>query len=312
MKRIAVTGATSMIGVALIQAALAGNEVEQIYAVIRPGTNKIGRIPKDSRIHIVACDMPDYQTLAERIPGGCEVFYHLAWPRTETYQETFEDICCKIESVQAEMMAVKVAKELGCSKFVGAGGQSEYGIVRTEKFSPELWCEPVRADGILKYAAGKLARIQAESYGMSCIWMRVFSIYGRYDRLDSMVSATIRKLHRKEHCSFTPCEQLWDYLNAEDVGTAFYLAGKFSAGYKVYCVGSGEGRPLREFIEIIKEEVDPMAELGIGELPYPKDQIVRLCADISNLQRDTGWKPRIQFRDGIRKLYRTMIEDGAV
>ena len=46
MKSIVVTGATSMIGVALIESAIAGNEVEQIYAVIHPGTKKIHHIPK--------------------------------------------------------------------------------------------------------------------------------------------------------------------------------------------------------------------------------------------------------------------------
>ena len=310
MKHIVITGATSMIGVALIEAALAGNEVERIYAVVRPGTKKIGRIPKNSRVHIVACGLSAYETLPKLIDGPCEVFYHLAWPRRETYQESFEDVCDKIESVRAELIAVKAAKELGCSKFIGAGSQSEYGVVYAEKLSPSLPCNPVRADGILKFAAGKLAEIQAENYGMSYIWMRIFSVYGRYDRPNSMISTTIHKLHHKEHCAFTPSQQMWDYLNIEDLGSALYLAGKFSAGHKVYCVGSGDERPLYEFIETIRDVVDPTAKLGIGELPYPQNPVMRLCADISDLQRDTGWKPQVQFEDGIRKLYRQMIGDG--
>jgi UDP-glucose 4-epimerase len=312
MKSIVVTGATSMIGVALIESAIAGNEVEQIYAVIHPGTKKIHHIPKDPRIHIVPCDLSNYETLPKLISGFCEVFYHLAWPRTETYQENLEDICGKIESVRAELIAVKVAKELGCSKFVGVGSQSEYGVSCAEKLSPELPCNPIRADGILKFAAGKLAGIQAEHYGISCIWMRIFSVYGRYDRPNSMISTTIGKLHSKKHCSFTASQQLWDYLNVEDAGLALYLAGKFSTGHKIYCVGSGDEQPLYRFIETIRDVVDPTAELGIGELPYPENPIMRLCADISTLQNDTGWKPQIQFKDGIRKLYRQMLEDRCI
>jgi len=307
---ILVTGATSMLGVALIEAALAENEMEHIYAVIHPGTRKIDRLPGDPRINIVECDLSRYETLPKLIPHSCDVFYHLAWPRTETYLESFEDVCQKAENIRAGLTAVKAAKEMGCSRFVGAGSQSEYGIAHTGRLAPGSPCEPVRADGVLKYAAGKLSRIQAESYGMSCIWMRIFSVYGRYDRPNSMVSTTIRRLHNKEHCSFTPSQQMWDYLNAEDIGRAFYLAGKLSAGSKVYCVGSGEEKPLREFIETIRDVVDPTAELGIGELPYPENPVMRLCADISDLQRDTGWKPRIQFKDGIRKLYEQMIDDG--
>lgn len=312
MKRIVVTGATSMIGAALIEAVLAGSEVENIYAIVHPGTRKINRLPKDPRIFVIECDLSGYEILPELIPHSCDVFYHFAWPRTETYLESFEDVCQKAENIRACLMAVKAAKELGCSTFVGAGGQSEYGIAHTGKLAPDTPCEPVRADGVLKYAAGKLARIQAESYGMSCIWMRIFSVYGRYDRPNSMVSTTIRRLHHKEHCSFTPSQQMWDYLNAEDIGRAFYLAGKLSGGSKVYCIGSGEERPLHEFIEIIRDIVDPTADLGIGEVPYPANPVMRLCADISDFQRDTGWKPKVRFEDGIRKLYTQMIEDGAI
>lgn len=312
MKRVIVTGATSMIGVALMEAALADNEVEHIYAVIHPGTKKAGRIPKDPRICVVDCDLCEYEALPELIPHTCDVFYHLAWPRTATYLESFEDICQKAGNIRAVLTAVKAAKELGCSKFVGAGSQAEYGTAHSGKLAPDTPCEPVRADGVLKYAAGKLARIQAEAYGMSCVWIRIFSVYGRYDRPNSMVSATIRRLHYKEHCSFTPSQQLWDYLNVEDMGRAFYFAGKFATGSKVYCVGSGEERPLREFIETIRDVVDPMAELGIGELLYPANPVMWLCADISDFQRDTGWEPKIRFEKGIQILYEQMVRDRAL
>lgn len=312
MKSMVVTGATSMIGVALIEAALEENEVKHIYAVVHPGTKKIGRIPKNPRVSIIECDLSKYDALPGLIPDICDVFYHFAWHRTETYAESFQDIYQKAENIRAGLMAVKAAKELGCSTFVGAGGQSEYGVSHTGKLAPGTPCNPVRADGILKYAVGKLVRLQAENYGMNCIWIRIFSVYGKYDRPNSMVSTTISKLHRKEHCSFTPSRQMWDYLNAEDIGRAFYLAGKLCVGSRVYCVGSGEEKPLQEFIETIRDIVDPTAELGIGELPYPLNPVMRLCADISDFQRDTGWKPRVSFQDGIQKLYRQMIDDGVI
>ncbi len=312
MKHLAVTGATSMIGVALVKAALAENKTEHIYAIVHPGSKKMNRIPRDQRVHIIECDLSEYETLPKLIPHTCDVFYHFAWPRTETYLESFEDILQKAENIQTSLMAVKAAKDLGCSTFVGAGSQSEYGVAHTGKLAPDTPCDPVRADGVLKYAAGKLTRLQAERYGMHCIWVRIFSVYGRYDRPNSMISTTIRKLHNREHCPFTPSQQLWDYLNAEDIGRAFYLAGKLSSGSKVYCVGSGEEKPLREFIGIIRDVVDPTAELGIGEVPYPANPVMRLCADISNFQRDTGWKPEIRFEDGIQKLYKQMLEDGEI
>lgn len=44
MKRIVITGATSMIGIALISKALQSNEIKKVYAVVRPGSEKMNRL----------------------------------------------------------------------------------------------------------------------------------------------------------------------------------------------------------------------------------------------------------------------------
>ena len=78
-----------------------------------------------------------------------------------------------------------------------------------------------------------------------------------------------------------------------------------------YCVGSGEARPLKEYISTIRDVVAPGANLGVGELPYPPNPLMRLCADISLLVKDTGWQPKIDFRTGIERLYKhLMLEKG--
>ncbi len=308
MKKIVVTGATSMIGVALINAVLQDVSLQKIYAVIRPGTKKRSRIPDDPRIAIIPCGVEDYKNLPALVSDSCEVFYHLAWPRTATYEEGYEDICLKCENIQTVLEAVRAAAVLGCKKFVGAGSQSEYGVGHSGKLSPETACNPVRADGVIHLAAGQLARILSSKLGLDCIWMRIFSVYGRYDRPNSLISSTIAKLRRGERCSFTPSGQIWDFLAAEDAGRAFFLVGEKGMGSHVYCVGKGEGRPLREYIEVIRDIVSPGAKLGFGEIPYPKDPVMELWADIGALQRDVGWQPAIEFEEGIRLLWEEAIE----
>ena len=311
MVNIIITGATSMIGTAIIDAALKNKQIARIYTVVRPNSKNMLRLPKDHRVVVIPCLLKEYGKLPMLIKDRCDVFYHLAWPRTATYQESFEDLYLKSENIQYVLKAVKAACELKCSKFVGAGSQSEYGVLDVERISPEMPCNPVRGDGIIHLAAGKLAVILANHFNMDCIWMRIFSVYGRFDRRNSMVSSTILKLIRGEHCAFTKSEQMWDYLNAEDIGEAFLLAGLKSRGSHIYCVGSGEARPLKEYISTIRDVVAPGANLGVGELPYPPNPLMRLCADISLLVKDTGWQPKIDFRTGIERLYKhLMLEKG--
>ena len=66
-------------------------------------------------------------------------------------------------------------------------------------------------------------------------------------------------------------------------------------------LGSMDGRVLKDYIEIIKNKIDGDAELGYGEVPYGKEQIMHLEADIAELTKDTGGVPEISFEEGIEK-----------
>ena len=68
----------------------------------------------------------------------------------------------------------------------------------------------------------------------------------------------------------------------------------------VYPVGSGTARPLREYIETLRDAIDPALPLGLGKIPYGPQQIMFLQADITPLAADTGFAPRTAFADGIR------------
>ena len=72
----------------------------------------------------------------------------------------------------------------------------------------------------------------------------------------------------------------------------------------IYPVGSGRIRPLREYFEALRDAIDPSLPLGLGEIPYPPNQVMHLEADISELTRDTGFEPSTSFEEGIREVVR--------
>ena len=115
-----------------------------------------------------------------------------------------------------------------------------------------------------------------------------------------MVTSTIRKLIEGVKPSFTKGEQKWDYLYSEDAGRAFKLIGEKGKDGAVYCLGSGSARPLADYILMMRDAVNPDAELGLGDIPYGDKQVMCLCADIEALTRDTGWVPEMPFEQGIR------------
>ena len=109
----------------------------------------------------------------------------------------------------------------------------------------------------------------------------------------------------------------WGAEAAEGTVVAETSAGAGSAATKnahgcdgrVYVLGSGQARPLAEYICQIRDIAAPGQALGIGQLPYAPNQVMYLCADISALTRDTGWRPETSFEDGIRAILESVKEE---
>ncbi|MBR1732055.1 MAG: NAD(P)-dependent oxidoreductase [Ruminococcus sp.] len=298
MKTAVITGATSMIGSAIVDACLS-NDIKTIYAVVREGTVKLSHIPDDDRIKLIYCNADDYASLPEKINEKCDVFYHIAWSLTGAARNKNSDE--QARNINFVLEALEAAHNLGCELFVGAGSQAEYGVLDLKKISPDSPNNPVQAYGIAKYAAGKLALQKAEALGINCAWVRIFSIYGKWEKPNTLIQTTIKALKNNETPDFTEGIQLWDFLYSEDAGKAFYQIGEKVRKNAVYCLGSGEARKLREYIEILRDAVNPDAKLNFGAIPYGDKPVLNICADITTLTEDTGWKPETDFKDGINK-----------
>lgn len=296
MKRIVVTGATSMIGVALIEECLR-HDIE-IYAVVRSSSGKAGRLPFSDKIHLTDCSLEDLSDLPGRIPGGCDTFYHIAWGNTGEARNKSTEL--QSRNIIYTLQAVRAAAELGCRRFIGAGSQAEYGPMDVEKISPDSPVNPSTPYGASKLAAGHLAGMLCRELGMECIWPRIFSVYGKYEKETTMVASGLRKMLAGEPTEFTPAMQRWDYLYSRDAGRAFYLIGEKGKGGSVYCVGSGQARPLKEYIEEMAA-LTGAGKPGIGAKPYPPGAVMNLCADIGTLTGDTGFIPEYTFEQGIRE-----------
>ena len=296
MKRIVVTGATSMIGVALIEECLR-HDIE-IYAVVRSSSGKAGRLPLSEKIHLTDCSLEDLSDLPGRIPGGCDTFYHIAWGNTGEARNKSTEL--QSRNIFYTLQAVRAAAELGCRRFIGAGSQAEYGPMDVEKISPDSPVNPSTPYGASKLAAGHLAGMLCRELGMECIWPRIFSVYGKYEKETTMVASGLRKMLAGEPTEFTPAMQRWDYLYSRDAGRAFYLIGEKGKGGSFYCVGSGQARPLKEYIEEMAA-LTGAGKPGIGAKPYPPGAVMNLCADIGTLTGDTGFIPEYTFEQGIRE-----------
>lgn len=296
MKKIVMTGPTGAIGVALIEQCI--NENIEVYALCRKDSRRIFNIPQSPLVHIIFCDLQEMSEFNDDQIKGADVFYHFGW--AATIGAGRNDMPLQIQNIQYTIDAVHLAKRLGCSVFVGAGSQAEYGRVEG-KLNAEVPTFPENGYGMAKLCAGQMSRVECEKLGLKHIWTRILSIYGPYDGDATMITSTIKKLLNGQIPELTKGEQMWDYMYSKDVAKAFVALGDRGVHGKIYCLGSGQVRPLKEYIEILRDKIDVRAKLGFGEIPYAPKQVMYLCADISDLQNDTGFTPQISFEKGIQE-----------
>ena len=157
-----------------------------------------------------------------------------------------------------------------------------------------------------KLCAGEMSRELCHQLGIKHIWVRILSVYGPYDGPNTMISSAIRTMLEGKKMKFTAGEQKWDYLYSKDAAEALWRLWKKGTDGKVYVLGSGSIKTLKEYIQEIYcavLEINPNAGRPcFGEIPYIDGQVMYLGADIRELTEDTGFMPEVSFADGIREV----------
>ncbi len=291
---VAVTGATGMIGTAIL------TELAELQrpalAIVRPTSGRIANIPKSEYIKVVECDASGYAALEPE--DCCESFIHLAWSKTSGKGRS--DAYLQTENIKTTLDAVKLAERMGCSSFVGAGSQAEYGACDSP-LEPYGKVSPQSGYGMAKYAASGLTGLLCGQLGIRHSWARILSVYGEHDNPSSLVMYCTERLLSGLPLELTPCVQIWDYMYCRDTARALIaIADRGRDGGK-YCLGSGRCRPLSEYVQEMKKIADSSSELLFGAKPYYPDQAMYLCADIGSLVEDTGFVPNTAFSDGYAK-----------
>lgn len=270
----------------------------EVLVLYRRNSARAERIPDHLLIHIQFCNLNQMKNWETENKESYNVFYHLAWE--ETTGEARNDMYLQNKNVEYTLDAVRLAYRLGCRTFIGAGSQAEFG--RGEGMvNEETPVKPENGYGIAKLCAGLMSKEECHSLGTKHIWSRMLSVYGPYDGENSMIMYSIKRLLKGEEPELTAGEQMWDYLYSEDAARAFLALGERGKDGNVYCIGSGRGRPLKEYMYLLRNTVNSMLPLGLGKVPYGEWQIIYLYADISRLCKDTDFVPEISFEEGIRR-----------
>jgi nucleoside-diphosphate-sugar epimerase len=294
MKTVVITGATSFIGVKLIQELLTGDF--EIYAVVRPNSKKVGLLPASEKIYLVEADMENYSSLDQFVPKPCNAFVHLAWNGTRGTNRM--DATMQEHNYQCSMKALDAVLRLGCSTVISAGSQAEYGAYNCP-ISEETPCIPNTEYGKWKLKFYEDAFSLCNKNGIHFKEPRFFSLYGPDDFEGTMIISILRKMLKNEDCQLTACKQMWNYIYITDAVQGVKKIIELDCADGAYNFGSGIAKPLKEYVEEMARIANSQSHLLYGSVPYPTTGMVSIEPVIGKLVKETKWHPRVTFEQGV-------------
>ena len=293
MKKVVVTGANGFVGYWLIRE-LCKNDVK-VTAIIKDTNENISMLFGFNGVDIVYCELAEIESLKDKITDrDYDAFYHLAWISAGGAGRA--DYAIQLQNVKYACDAVSVAKELGCKKILFAG-------TVTEKIAENILNLSGKAVnniyGICKHMTHCLVDVECQRQGIDYVWMQFSNLYGPYSINGNIVGYTIKELLQGNEAKFGPANQIYDLLYIEDLVYAAYLLGANETKSHAYYLGSGQLRILSDFLKEIGEVCGKPDLIKIGARPDDGTRYEDSWFDITPLKEDTGYAPKVSFKDGL-------------
>lgn len=296
MKKVIVTGANGFVGSNVCKELC--NQGVKVYAVVKDEQENIDTIKNLPDIQIIYCDLDSISTLESKITDrDIDVFYHFAWVGSAGPLRCDEEI--QLQNALWTAQALRTADKMNCKKFVNAGSIMEketYTAVYTQESTPGL----PYIYGAGKLIARSICKPIANSLSIDLCWAVITNAYGAGEFSPRFVNSTIRKIIANEPLQFTAATQNYDFIYIDDVAKAFVAIGEYGKANKEYTIGSGNARPLKEFILEMKQALAPNADLVFGDVPFTGVNMPLSAFDTTDIKTDCHFKPTVSFAEGTK------------
>jgi nucleoside-diphosphate-sugar epimerase len=293
MNRILVTGGAGFVGSRVVRQLV---EQGRRVALILRDTSDARRLGElIDRCTVIRGDLAQLAAVREPLASFApEAVLHLAW---EGVKGADRNSPVQLGNISSAIDLYRLTEAIGCQHFVGLGSQAEYGLL-SGRIDESATTRPTTAYGAAKLATGLILERTAAASNRPFAWLRLFSSYGPGDDPSWLIPYMIRSLLAGERPRLTEAEQVWDYAHVDDVA-AGVIGALDAAARGIFNLGSGQARPLRDIMLLLRDAIDPALPLGFGEVPYRPDQVMHLESDITALMAATQWRPRISLEQGL-------------
>ncbi|MCB1152682.1 MAG: NAD-dependent epimerase/dehydratase family protein [Deltaproteobacteria bacterium] len=206
-------------------------------------------------------------------------------------------------NVSGSQALLERVKDLGLSRFVYAGSSSAYGdALRLPTLESDL-PQPISPYGVTKLAGEHLCRTYRVNFGVPCVVVRYFTVYGPHQRPDMAFHKWCKAALANERLPlFGTGEQSRDFTYIDDAvqGTVAAITADGAVGETIN-IGGGERISVNGTLDLIAKIHG--APLNIDRTDKQKGDVQHTAADVTKAKTILGFEPKVSVADGLREEY---------
>ncbi len=301
--KIFVTGGAGFIGNHLVDSLLkAGNKVTIYDNLKNSSESKISHLLKNGA-SFVKGDVTDYQTLSNII-AGFDLVVHLAAEIDVQESIKFPEYTHSV-NVTGTVNLLRSCVEQKVCNVVAASSAAVFGNPKDLPLSENSQTVPISPYGASKLAIEHYMQAFSNSYDLNCVTLRFFNVYGQGQSgpYAGVITKFIEKIaDNKPLIIFGDGSNTRDFVSIYDIVQSIQNAITKIEGKKgnVYNIGSGKYTTIEDLAKImISISGKP---LSIEHKQPKKGDIQHSQTSISLAQRDLGYSPKIQLKQGLEML----------
>jgi nucleoside-diphosphate-sugar epimerase len=299
-----VTGGAGFIG-----SHIAENLVKEGHEVVVYDNLSTGKLANlagfRERVEFVEGDIRDAKKISETMQGVDVVFHEAAVASVTLSVE--QPVETDQINVNGTVCVLNAARENKVKKLVFASSAAIYGddpeLPKREDMTPK----PLSPYAFHKLAGEYYLRLFHQLYGLKCVALRYFNVFGPRQDPSSPYSGVIsifvdRFKKKAPYTIFGDGKQSRDFVFVQDVVRANLAAAKVERDdVPIINVARNESNDLLRLVEVLQEisghvEKPQFREERLGDIKHS-------LADNSRLRDILAVEPRVSFQEGLRLLW---------
>ncbi|MET1027297.1 MAG: SDR family oxidoreductase [Dongiaceae bacterium] len=299
-KNCVVTGGAGFIGSHLTERLIGdGHQVLVIDNMHTGRPSNLTAFKHESRLEVEQAGVEDRDRMAALLKGADWVF-HLA-ARADIVPSIQQPVDYHRANVEGTLSILEAARQANVQRFIYAASSSCYGIPDAYPTPETAPVQPQYPYALTKYVGEQYVMHWHQVYGLPALSLRFFNVFGPRHRTTGAYGAVFgvflaQKLAGQPYTIVGDGEQTRDFTYVTDIADALVTAAQSDRSGRIYNVGSGGTYSVNSLIDLLGGE-----RIHIPKRPGEPDCTF---ADITRITEELGWRPKVNFADGVREMLR--------